>query len=89
MSLHCWTSRSWRFLAASSIFASWVLGRFGLMGPGARAPSSFSSGPVLGVATSRIAGPFWSKNSSSVWARLCNRCQRSATCTASGAPLAR
>src|SRR5829696_5630029 len=76
MSLHCWTRRSWRFLAASSIFRSWVLGRFGMTGPEPKASSLLSSGSVPSVAAWRRAGCFWSRKLSSTCARLCRRCQR-------------
>ncbi len=54
-----------RFLAASSTFGSWFLGRLGMMGPETKAPSLLSSGAVSDAAASRRAGPFRSRNPSS------------------------
>jgi hypothetical protein len=88
MSSHCRTKRSCRFLAASSILRSWFLGRLGMTGPDPKDPSLLSSGAASGAAAPRVAGPFCSRNSSIVWARLCSRCQRSAIWVAPGAPLA-
>jgi hypothetical protein len=62
MFLYCARRRSWRFLAAPSIFRSWFLGRLGMMGPEAKSATSQTCSlcvrPMGGVTMTQNLGGF-------------------------------
>src|SRR5215203_319408 len=86
---HRSTRRSWRFSAGPSMLPYGLPKRTGRvetsssMEPGS---GSSSSSPLSDAAAPSSADRLRSRNSSSPRARLRRRCQRSATCRASGAP---